>query len=262
MVSIIILFGLIAPFLIDQDATRTTAFDRELAPSSKHLLGTDSFGRDMMAIIIVGTPQTVKVGVVAGLMSLIIGSTLGFVQGFFRGPIGASVRGVTDVTLTIPALLILITIASQVKFMSVETMAIIIALLAWPGTTRAIGAQVLSMRERAFVPIARFNGMSSMEIIFKELMPNMLPYLGASFVAAVSTAILFAVGLEVLGLGPQTTNTLGMTIFWSQLHSAVILGMWWWWASPIVVIVFLFIGLFLTSHGLDELANPRLRRRV
>jgi peptide/nickel transport system permease protein len=141
-------------------------------------------------------------------------------------------------------------------------MAIIIALLAWPGTTRAIGAQVLSLRERAFVPIARFNGMSGLEIIFKELMPNMLPYLGASFVAAVSTAILFAIGLEVLGLGPQTTNTLGMTIYWSQLHSAVIRGLWWWWASPMVVIVLLFIGLFLTSRGLDELANPRLRRRV
>ena len=93
-------------------------------------------------------------------------------------------------------------------------------------------------------------------------MPNMLPYLGASFVAAVSTAILFAIGLEVLGLGPQTTNTLGMTIYWSQLHSAVIRGLWWWWVSPMVVIVLLFIGLFLTSRGLDELANPRLRRRV
>ena len=79
--------------------------------------------------------------------------------------------------------------------------------------------------------------MSGPEIIFKELMPNMLPYLGASFVAAVSTAILFAIGLEVLGLGPQTTNTLGMTIYWSQLHSAVIRGLWWWWLSPMVVIV-------------------------
>ena len=195
-------------------------------------------------------------------MALIIGSTLGFVQGYYRGPIGTSVRGVTDITLTIPALLILITVASQVRQVTVESMAIIIALLAWPGTTRAIGSQVLSMRERAFVPIARFNGMSGPEIIFKELMPNMLPYLGASFVAAVSTAILFAIGLEVLGLGPQTTNTLGMTIYWSQLHSAVIRGLWWWWLSPMVVIVLLFIGLFLISHGLDELANPRLRRRV
>ncbi len=262
IITVIVVFGLLAPFIIDQDATRTTAFSKDLSPSLDHPLGTDSFGRDMLALIIVGTPQTVKIGLIAGFMALIIGSALGFIQGFYRGPIGTSVRGITDITLTIPALLILITVASQVRQVTVESMAIIIALLAWPGTTRAIGSQVLSMRERAFVPIARFNGMSGPEIIFKELMPNMLPYLGASFVAAVSTAILFAIGLEVLGLGPQTTNTLGMTIYWSQLHSAVIRGLWWWWLSPMVVIVLLFIGLFLISHGLDELANPRLRRRV
>ena len=90
----------------------------------------------------------------------------------------------------------------------------------------------------------------------------MLPYIGASFVQAVSVAILFAIGLEVLGLGPQTTNTLGMTIYWSQLNSAVIRGLVWWWLSPVVVLVLLFIGLFLTSQGLDRLANPRLRSRV
>ena len=83
-----------------------------------------------------------------------------------------------------------------------------------------------------------------------------------SLAQAVSVAILFAIGLEVLGLGPQTTNTLGMTIYWSQLNSAVIRGLVWWWLSPVVVVVLLFVGLFLTSHGLDELANPRLRRRV
>lgn len=262
IVAVILAFGLIVPFVIDQNATRTTAFAKDLSPSFDHILGTDSFGRDVMALIVVGTPQTLKVGLMAGIIALLVGSLLGFVQGYYRGAVGTIVRAFTDVTLTIPALLILITIASQVRQVSVEGMAIIIAALSWPGATRAIGSQVLTLRERAFVPVARFNGMSGPEIIIKELMPNMLPYLGASFVHAVSVAILFAIGLEVLGLGPQTTNTLGMTIYWSQLHSAVIRGLVWWWLSPIVVVVLLFVGLFLTSQGLDELANPRLRRRA
>ena len=134
IISVIVVFGLVAPFIIDQDATRTTAFSKDLSPSLDHPLGTDSFGRDMLALIIVGTPQTVKIGLIAGFMALIIGSALGFIQGFYRGPIGTSVRGVTDITLTIPALLILITVASQVRQVTVESMAIIIALLAWPGT--------------------------------------------------------------------------------------------------------------------------------
>jgi peptide/nickel transport system permease protein len=262
ILAVIVAFGLVGPFVIDQDATRTTAFAKDLSPSFDHILGTDSFGRDVMALIVVGTPQTLKVGIISGVIALLVGSLLGFVQGYYHGAVAAGVRALTDVTLTIPALLILITIASQVRQVSVEGMALIIAALAWPATTRAIGAQVLTLRERAFVAVARFNGMSGLAIVIRELMPNMLPYLGASFVQAVSGAILFAIGLEVLGLGPQTTNTLGMTIYWSQLHSAVIRGLVWWWLSPIVVVVLLFIGLFLTSQGLDELANPRLRRRV
>jgi peptide/nickel transport system permease protein len=262
IVVMIVGFGLIGPFLIHQEATRTTAFAKDLKPSLDHFLGTDSFGRDIMALIVVGTPQTVKVGLIAGTIALLVGSFLGFVQGYYLGALGVFVRGLTDVMLTIPALLILITLASQVRVVSVEGMALIIAVLSWPGACRAVGGQVLTLRERAFVSVARLNGMSGAKIIVLELMPNMLPYIGASFVQAVSVAILFAIGLEVLGLGPQTTNTLGMTIYWSQLNSAVIRGLVWWWLSPVVVVVLLFIGLFLTSRGLDELANPRLRTRV
>jgi peptide/nickel transport system permease protein len=262
IVGLIIVFGLVGPFLIHQDATRTTAFAKDLKPSAAHVLGTDSFGRDILSLIVVGTPQTVKVGLVAGAIAVLVGSFLGFVQGYYTGKVGVAVRGFTDVMLTIPALLILITLASQVRVVSVEGMAFIIAALSWPGACRAIGGQVLTLRERTFVSVARLNGMSGPKIIVLEMMPNMLPYLAASFVHAVSTAILFAIGLEVLGLGPQTTNTLGMTIYWAQLNSAVIRGLVWWWLSPVAVVMLLFVGLFLVSRGLDELANPRLRNRV
>jgi len=262
IVAAIMAFGLVGPFLINQEWTRTTAFAKDLKPGLDHILGTDSFGRDIMALIVVGTPQTVKVGLIAGGIAVMVGTFLGFVQGYYSGAVGTFVRGFTDVVLTIPALLILITLASQVRVVSVEVMAFIIALLSWPGACRAIGGQVLTLRERTFVSVARLNGMSDLKIIVLELMPNMLPYIAASFVQAVSVAILFAIGLEVLGLGPQTTNTLGMTIYWSQLHSAVIRGLVWWWLSPVVVVVLLFIGLFLTSRGLDEVANPRLRSRA
>src|SRR5437016_4981393 len=144
IVAAIVLFGLIGPLLIHQEATRTTAFAKDLKPSLEHVLGTDSFGRDIMALIVVGTPQTVKVGLIAGGIALVVGSFLGFVQGFYPGALGTFVRGLTDVMLTIPALLILITLASQVRVVSVEGMALIIAVLSWPGACRAIGGQVLT----------------------------------------------------------------------------------------------------------------------
>jgi len=90
----------------------------------------------------------------------------------------------------------------------------------------------------------------------------MLPYLAAAFVGAVSSAVLASIGLEVLGLGPQNDPTLGMTIYWANNFNAILRGMWWWWGPPILVVVLLFVGLFLTSAGLDEIANPRKRKQA
>ena len=92
--------------------------------------------------------------------------------------------------------------------------------------------------------------------------PNLLPFLVSSFVTAVSAAILASVGLEAMGLGPQNEPTLGMTIFWIMEFSAFLQGLWWWILPPVAILIVLFVGLYLVNAGLDELANPRLRRRA
>jgi peptide/nickel transport system permease protein len=107
--------------------------------------------------------------------------------------------------------------------------------------------------------MARLSGASTPAIMFKEMMPNLLPYLAASFTGNVSGAILAVTSLEVLGLGPTRIPTLGMTIFYAISASAILRGMWWWWGVPIVALIWIFSGLFLMTIGLDEIANPRLR---
>jgi peptide/nickel transport system permease protein len=144
--------------------------------------------------------------------------------------------------------------------MTVELMALIIAALAWRYPARAIRSQTLSLRERSYVQIARLNGMGGLEIVVKEVLPNLLPYIAASFVATVSIAMLSAIGLEALGLGPQNVPTLGMMIYWAQFYSAILRGFWWWWAPPIVVIILIFVGLLFISSGLDQLVNTKLRK--
>ncbi|MEZ4678665.1 MAG: ABC transporter permease subunit [Caldilineaceae bacterium] len=110
--------------------------------------------------------------------------------------------------------------------------------------------------------MARLSGMPARSVIFREILPNLLPYLAASLVGSVSAAVLASIGLEVLGLGPMDAPTIGMTLFWINYNAAVINGWWWWWLPPIIVIGMLFISLFLTSVGLDEIANPRIRRSM
>ncbi len=138
-------------------------------------------------------------------------------------------------------------------------MAFLLALFAWQGPTRVLRSQVLSLRERGYVRMARASGSSTFSIMFTEMLPNMMPYLASSFAGGLSGAILAATGLEALGLGPTRIPTLGMTIYYAIRGTAITRGMWWWWGMPIFVLVIIFIGLFLISIGLDEVANPRLR---
>jgi peptide/nickel transport system permease protein len=235
----------------------------DMPPNPLAPLGSESNGRDMLAVMIVGTPLTLKIGLIAAVIGLGIGIFLGFTAGYFGGAWDATVKGLCDVILPIPALAVLVVVASTIQqTLTSGVMALIIACLAWMWPTRTIRAQVLSMRERSYIEVARLSGLSGPEIVIRELVPNLLPYLGASLVAATGAAILAAIGLEALGLGPQNEPTLGMTIFWANYYGAILRGMWWWWMPPIIVIIVVFVGLFLISSGLDEIANPRLRRSV
>jgi peptide/nickel transport system permease protein len=225
-----------------------------------HPLGTESLGRDMLALLIEGAPAALRVGLIAAGAGMIVAIILGFLAGFLGGWVDDVVRTLADAAVTIPSLAVLIVLAAFLRNLTVESMAVLLALFAWPAPTRLIRAQVLTLRERGYVKMARLSGLSTLDIMFKEMMPNMLPYIASSLVGNVSAAILAATSLEALGLGPTRIPTLGTTIFYAIKGSAVLRGMWWWWGLPIVVLVIIFTGLFLIAIGLDEVANPRLKR--
>jgi len=232
-------------------------------PSWKYPFGTDAQGRDLLAAIVMGTYLTVRIGFLAGVIGLSVGTFLGFIAAYYGGALDTIIRWVVDVLLTVPGLLVLVVIAAMIgRALNPTSLSLVLALLAWMGPTRTIRSQVLSMRERAFVRVAKLSGENNLEIIFRELLPNLLPYLGASLVGAVTGAIFASLGLEQLGLGPMREPTLGMTIYWVQYYGAFIRGLWWWILEPISVIVLIFMGLFFLSAGLDEFANPRVRRVV
>lgn len=233
------------------------------APSRALPFGSDKQGRNLYAVMVEGTPLTLRLGLIAGFIGLAIGAIVGFIAGYYGGWVDAVLRVIIDVGLTIPALLILIILAMRSSAgMTVNQMTFAISCLAWLYPARIVRAQVLTLKERSYVQIAKLSGMNGREVIYKELLPNLLPYLVAGLVGSISAAVLAAIGLEMLGLGPFEAPTLGMTLYWVNYNAAIINGWWWWWIPPIVIIAVLFTGLFLTAVGLDELANPRLRNRV
>lgn len=257
------LFAFIGSYITDPKDAQPLAARPLLKPSADYPFGTDKLGRDLFAAVIAGIPLTFRIGLVAGLIGLCIGTTLGFVSAYYGGWVDTIIRGIVDVGLTIPGLMVLLILAISFSGqLDVGDMALIVGILAWLYPARVIRSQVLTLKQRPFVEVARLTGMGGLEIIFLELMPNLLPYLAASLVGAVSSAILASIGLEALGLGPVDSPTLGMTIYWSILNGAVINRWWWWWVPPILVISILFNGLYMLAMGLDEIANPRARRSL
>ena len=253
------LFGLIGSQMISPKMADMGAAPLNLRPSAEHLLGTDGLGRDMFAVMVIGIPNTFKIGFLAGAVGVFIGALIGLMAGYYKGLADTIFSSFADIMLVIPALAILITVSAYVRVVTVEIMAVIVGLLSWPLPARLIRAQTLSLRERLFVEVARLSGLNDFEIITYQILPNLTAYLAASFVGAVSSGILAAVGLEVLGLGPQNIPTIGRTLYYAFNYSALFKGMWWWWGPPIVTLATIFTGLFLMSISLDKYANPRLK---
>ncbi|MBX3012056.1 MAG: ABC transporter permease [Caldilineaceae bacterium] len=257
-----ILFSVVGSLYVDEKAAYPLGAPASQPPSLTHPFGTDGQGRELLAVAVFGIWETFRIGFIAGVIGLCIGAFIGFTSAFFGGWYDVVVRWVVDVLLTVPGLLILIVIASSMdaKSFTLTSMAYVIALTAWMGPARTIRAQVLTLRERSYVMMARLNGMNSWGIIFRELLPNLLPYLGASLVGSVTGAIFASVGLPALGLGPLREPTIGVTIYWAMNQNALLREMWWWLMMPIVTIILMFVMLFMISVGLDEIANPRVRR--
>lgn len=263
LIAFLLVFSIGGQFVIDIQRAYPLSGPVSQSPSWAHPFGTDAEGRDLLAAMVLGTYNTLKIGFLAGGGGVLVGILLGFVAAFFGGWLDQVIRLVTDVFITLPKLLILIVIASSISgSLTINSMALVVALFAWPQPARQVRSQVLSMREAGYVRTARLSGLTGIEIIIFELMPNLLPYIFASFVVTVSAAVLATIGLEALGLGPAREPTLGMLIHWLIYFSAFLQGLWWWIAAPICALVILFVGLFLISVGLDEFSNPRLRKKV
>jgi peptide/nickel transport system permease protein len=266
MIMIVILFGFIGPFFYNTDLAYVGSSPRNRPPAwvaggeQAHVLGTENMGRDMMAQLIVGTPSSLRVGFIAASIGLGVGMILGSMAGYLGGKVDNVIRTITDSVVTIPSLAVLVVIAAYVRMQDTTVMALILALFAWPGPTRVVRAQVLTLRERGYVRMAVLSGASSIQIMFVEMLPNMLPWLAASFTGGISGAILAATGLEVLGLGPARVPSLGLIINQATGASALLRGMVWWWLPPILILMIIFTGFFLITIGLDEIANPRLRQ--
>jgi peptide/nickel transport system permease protein len=258
----LILFTVIGLMTVNPKHAYPLAVASKQPPSLKYPFGTDFFGRNMLVAMVVGLWQTAVIGVIAGGIGTLIGVVLGFVSAYFGGWIDTTIRTVCQILTPIPVLLIQVVVAGSLdkRDVTIITMALIVVMLAWMGPTLVIRSQVLTMKERQFVSVAKLSGVSDLGIIFKEILPNLLPFIAASFVGQVFAGVFASFYLAVLGLGPLREPLLGNIIWAANLQGAFFNGWWWWPIAPSVAMILILGSLALINMGLDELANPRVRR--
>jgi peptide/nickel transport system permease protein len=259
---LLVAFTVVGLLMINPKEAYPLAVRSKQPPSLRYPLGTDFFGRNLLAAMVVGMWQTALIGVLAGAIGTFIGVVLGFISAYFGGIVDAIIKGVCQILTPIPVFLIQVVIAGSLdkRDVTIYTMAMIVVLLAWMGPTLVIRSQVLSMKERQFVAVAKLSGVSDLGIIFKEILPNLLPFIAAAFVTQVFAAVFAAFYLAVIGLGPLREPLLGNIVWAAQSQGAFFNGWWWWPTWPALAMVLILGSLALIIMGLDEFANPRVRR--
>jgi peptide/nickel transport system permease protein len=257
IVIFIIVMGIIGPyFTMDPDDFTGKKYE---SPSWNHKLGTDLLGRDVWAQLVHGVRNSLMVGFIAGLLGLVFAFVVGGIGAYKGGWTDEGLNLISNVFLILPLIPILVIISVLFKERSLLLIAFIISIVMWPGAARALRSQVLSLKERGFVDLARISGKGSLRIVFGEIFPNMLAYVFIQFVGMVGSSIVMEAGISLIGLGPSNIATLGSILYWSIIAHAIHLGIWWWFIPPGLVILLFTGSMFMIGSLIDDVLNPKLR---
>ena len=259
-IGILIIFSLIAilaPVIAPYNPKEIDFIPWE-KPSLKHLLGVNSYGQDIFSQVVFGTRVTLSVGILAGLLTSFIGVFVGLLAGYKGGRTGEILMRIVDVFLVVPTLAFMIVLAAFLPSMGIMNLIIIIGALSWLWMARSIRSQTLSEAKREYVDAAKAQGMGSLEIMFKEILPNIIPVVTANMVMVITSAMLTEATLSFLGLGDPSLISWGQMLSISFENNAIIYNAWWWMLPPGLCIATLGFSFMLIGNSfLDIYANDR-----
>lgn len=225
-----------------------------------HPFGTDNIGRDIYSMTLYGARASLMVGLIATLISVVLGASIGLAAGYFGRVTQEVLMRVTDFFLVLPwfpLMIVMMAILGQ-KFVWVI---VVIGITSWPSTARIVRSQVLTIKERQFIERARAVGAGDGHIISKHILPNVLPLIFANTVLLISLAIFSEAFLSFFGLGDPSVISWGAMLEAAYSFSAFSAGAWWWILAPGASIVIMVLSFSLVGYALDDVLNPKLRRR-
>ena len=268
--SLLVMFALMAvcsfiPPLIDPMYQPMTGVDPEITksvgPSFRHWLGTDFMGRDILSQLLAGARIAFLVGVSAAFMSIVLGTAIGMVAGYMGRFVDTLLMRLADMIMVMPTMLVVLMLAALFGQLTIWTIVLIIALFRWPGVSRVIRAQTLSLKHRPFIEAARVAGASHTRIIFRHIMPNVLPLSFLYMTFRVTSAIIIEAALAFLGFGDPSTVSWGMMLQWVW-KTGHMFNAPYWLLPPGICISLITLAFYMLGRAMDEVLDPRLRKEA
>jgi len=238
-------------------------FDPEIfgvsAPSLRHPLGTDAFGRDLLVRLGVGIRNAFVYGIITALSAITLGTSIGLVSGYFGGAIDSLLMRIVDIIYCLPLIPLMLLVGAVTGGMSTWNVVILLVVLSWAGTARIVRSQVLTLRERAYVEAAQAYGASSKRLIFRHLLPGVLPLSVIYMCFKINGVIFLLAALAFIGLGDPLTISLGMMLK-NCMSQGYVFTAPWWNLPPGIAISLLSLGFYLAVRSISDVqANVRLR---
>ncbi len=267
-VGLLILFGLMAagsviPPWIDPMYQPMTGVDPEIAssvgPSLTHWLGTDFMGRDIFSQLLAGARIAFMVGVSAAFMTVVLGTAIGMTAGYMGKAVDTLLMRLADIIMVMPTLLFVLMLAALFGQLNIWTIVLIIGLFRWPGVSRVIRSQTLSLKQRPFIEAARVAGAGHLRIIFRHIMPNVLPLSFLYMTFRVTSAITIEAALAFLGFGDPGTVSWGMMLQWVWKTGHMFQAPYWL-LPPGICISLITLSFYMLGRAMDEVLDPRLRK--
>lgn len=237
----------------------TGQLKRLLSPNSEHWFGTTNVGRDVFSQVVQGTRTALIVGALAAFFVTFVGTTIGIISGYFGGKVDSFLMRIVDIFYAIPFIPFVIVLVALLK-PSLWNVILAVSLLTWRTVARIVRSQVLSVVKRPFVKAAKVAGAGHIRIMIKYILPNVIPLALLEMAFMVNTAITAEASVAFLGFGDPDATSWGQIIHYNFIngHSR---DAWWWAVPPGVAIILLLVAVFFVARALEEVVNPRLRRR-
>jgi peptide/nickel transport system permease protein len=249
--------------LLDPMSDPMTGIDplikQSTGPSFQHFLGTDNVGRDLFAQLMEGAKVAFIVGLSSAFISIVLGTIIGMVSGYMGGITDIILMRIADIIMIMPSLVILLILASLFGQFNIWIIVFIIAIMRWPAVARIIRSQTLSLKSRPFIEASKVAGASDIRIIFRHIMPNVLPLAFLYMTFRVTSAILVEAALSFLGFGDPSQVSWGMMLQWVW-KSGHMFQAPYWMLPPGICISLLTLSFYLLGRAMDEVLDPRLRK--